>query len=100
MQNTQISTPDLTTSKVATHKVTGGKTKTKTQTKLQTVVTLLRRKKGATIDELTKATGWQPHSVRSLISGTIKKKMYFNVVAGKDQNSQMRYRIATGKGAK
>ena len=29
-----------------------------------TIVELLRRKEGATLADLTKATGWQPHSVR------------------------------------
>ena len=32
------------------------------------VIALLQRKDGATMDELRHATGWQPHTVRGLIS--------------------------------
>ena len=34
---------------------------------------LLARSKGATVADLTEATGWQPHSVRALLSGMRKK---------------------------
>ena len=63
------------------------------------MITLLRRKKGASIAELAKATGWQHHSVRGLISGTIKKKLLFNVATEKGGKSGTRYRIVTTKGA-
>ena len=36
-------------------------------TKQALLINLLKRKKGATIDEAVKATGWQPHSVRGAI---------------------------------
>jgi uncharacterized protein DUF3489 len=39
------------------------------------ILDLLRRDGGATIAEVAHATGWQPHSVRGAISGTIKKKL-------------------------
>ncbi|MEO9826803.1 MAG: DUF3489 domain-containing protein [Paracoccaceae bacterium] len=34
---------------------------------------MLRRKNGASIDEIVKATDWQPHSARAMISGLKKK---------------------------
>ena len=40
---------------------------------------LLRRKDGATLAEIAKATDWQTHSIRGFISGTITKKMGFKV---------------------
>lgn len=43
--------------------------------KLGLLVGLLRRPEGAGIDELTAATGWQPHSVRGAISGAVKKNL-------------------------
>ena len=42
--------------------------------KLEVMITLLRRPKGATLLELMEATGWQRHSVHGTLSGTIKKK--------------------------
>lgn len=42
--------------------------------KLDTIITLLKRPKGATMEEMMEATGWQRHSVHGTLSGTIKKK--------------------------
>jgi Protein of unknown function (DUF3489) len=42
---------------------------------------LLRRPDGASLGELTKATGWQPHSVRGFLSGTVKAKMRLKITA-------------------
>jgi len=39
------------------------------------ILDLLKRPGGALLKELTKATGWQPHSVRGFLSGTLRKKM-------------------------
>ena len=44
-------------------------------TKQDSLVALLKRPTGATLDELCKKTGWQPHSVRGAIAGTVKKKL-------------------------
>jgi hypothetical protein len=43
--------------------------------------------------QLRKATGWQAHSVRGLLSGTLKKKMGLRVVSSKLQDGQRTYRI-------
>ena len=51
--------------------------------KLGKLVALLKRPKGATIADLTKATQWQAHSVRGAISGTIKKKLKLTVLSEK-----------------
>ena len=42
--------------------------------KLDVIITLLKRPKGATLEEMIEATGWQRHSVHGTLSGTIKKK--------------------------
>jgi len=41
--------------------------------KISKVVSLLKRKEGATLDQLVKATGWQKHTVRASLTGLKKK---------------------------
>ncbi|WP_295314919.1 DUF3489 domain-containing protein [Roseobacter sp.] len=43
-------------------------------TKLQIILNLLSRDSGAALDDLCKATGWQSHSVRGAMAGTLKRK--------------------------
>ena len=43
------------------------------QTKQATIQDLLRRADGASIDDLTLATGWQAHSVRAALTGLRKR---------------------------
>lgn len=61
-------------------------------TKLATVLEMLRRPKGVTIAEVGKSTGWQHHSVRGLISGTIKKKLNLTLTSEQIDGNR-RYRI-------
>ena len=51
--------------------------------KLAAVVAMLRRKEGATIEQLVKATGWQAHSVRGAMSGALKKKLGLTIASVK-----------------
>jgi hypothetical protein len=62
-------------------------------TKQALLVELLRRKEGATIAEAVKATGWQPHSVRGAISGTLKKKLGLAVTSDKVEGRGRIYRV-------
>ena len=61
--------------------------------KTATVVALLERKDGATLAEVMKATGWQAHSVRGFISGTLGKKMGLSVESAKGENGQRTYSL-------
>lgn len=45
----------------------------KRSTKAETVLTLLKRPEGATLDELVAATGWLPHTTRAAMTGLKKK---------------------------
>lgn len=51
--------------------------------KMASMIAMLRRSGGASIDALAKATGWQVHSVRGAISGTLKKKLGLAVISDK-----------------
>ena len=58
------------------------------------VLDLLRRPDGATLKEIMKATGWQPHSVRGFISGTLGKKMGLTVESTKREDGERVYSLA------
>jgi hypothetical protein len=66
-------------------------------TKQALLLDLLQRKQGATIAEAAKATGWQAHSVRGAISGTLKKKLGLTVDSTKVDKRGRVYRIVTGR---
>ena len=57
------------------------------------VLDLLRRKGGATLAEIAKATDWQNHSIRGFISGTLGKKMGLTVESTKNDAGQRSYKI-------
>ena len=56
------------------------------------VLNLLKRSGGATLKELTKATGWQSHSVRGFLSG-VGKKMGLKVTSTKAEDKDRRYSV-------
>ena len=43
-------------------------------TKLDHLAALLERREGATLAEMMSATGWQPHSVRGALAGSLKRR--------------------------
>ena len=55
------------------------------------VLELLKRPHGATLKELMKATGWQPHSVRGFLSGTVGKKMGLAITSTKGEDGERSY---------
>ena len=61
--------------------------------KKDAVIALLHRPGGATLNELMTATGWQAHSVRGFISGTLRKKLDLTVTAAKNPAGEQSYRI-------
>ncbi|WP_339862493.1 DUF3489 domain-containing protein [Thalassospira alkalitolerans] len=58
------------------------------------LIEMLKRPKGATIQQVVDATGWLPHTVRGAIAGAIKKKLGLNVVSEKIEGVGRVYRIA------
>jgi hypothetical protein len=61
--------------------------------KLATIIAMLRKTPGASISALCDATGWQAHSVRGAMSGTLKKKLGLKVESVKRDGVRF-YRIA------
>ena len=57
------------------------------------VLDLLQRSGGATTEELIKATGWQAHSVRGFISGTLGKKMGLQIESAKREDGARVYTL-------
>ena len=81
------------TKKIATPPATDSKITAKAaprETKINQIIKLLKRKDGATLDQLVKATGWQPHTTRAAITG-LKKKGY--TIEREVVDGTSRYRI-------
>lgn len=58
------------------------------------VIDMLKREKGATNEEIQKATDWQAHSIRGFISGNLVKKMGLKVETIERENGARAYHIA------
>lgn len=58
------------------------------------VIELMDRKGGATLQEITKFTDWQKHTVRGFVSGMLVKKLKLKVESTKDEAGVRSYAIA------
>jgi Protein of unknown function (DUF3489) len=76
-----------------THKPARSKT-ARADTKQAKVIAMLQRVGGTTVDEIADITGWQAHTVRGMISGTLKKKLGLDVVSSKQRRGRV-YLIVT-----
>ena len=63
--------------------------------KTETILGLMKRSGGTTLKEIMEATGWQSHSVRGFISGTLGKKMGLTVTSTKAEDGERTYSIKT-----
>ena len=80
--------------KVAAGTVEAKPAKPRVGTKQTQLIALLETPTGASLDEIVAATGWQAHTVRGAISGTLKKKLGLAVVSEKIEGRGRVYRIA------
>src|SRR5437879_2597598 len=69
---------------------------TRAGTKQDAVIKLLSQPKGTTIAAITRATGWQQHSVRGFFAGVVRKKLGLKLVSDKTDSERL-YRIVAGK---
>jgi hypothetical protein len=67
---------------------------TRAGSKRAQILELLKQPEGATLKDIMSATGWQAHSVRGFISGTLGKKMGLSVISTKNEGGERVYRIA------
>jgi hypothetical protein len=75
----------------ATEKPTADEPK---QSKQQIMIDLLKREEGATLHQLSAATGWQKHSVHGAMAGVLKKKLGLTIASDKNRDGERIYRIA------
>ena len=80
----------MTVSDLKTHKVDKPKPRASKVTRPAQLRKLLNRKSGATIAQLQKAFGWQPHTARAAISAQRKAGCE---IARSDTNNGSVYRI-------
>ena len=62
-------------------------------TKQAMLIAMLQGPEGATLEEITSATQWQPHSARGAMSGALGKKLGFMVTSAKEIGRGRVYRI-------
>jgi hypothetical protein len=76
----------------------GGEHHAERITKHDRVLELLSQRNGTTIPEIMEATGWQQHSVRGFLAGTVQKKLGFTLTSSKIEGDLRRYKIDTKRG--
>jgi len=63
-------------------------------TKLAAIIDAMRHPGGAIIAQMMTSTGWQAHTVRSAISGMVRKRLGYEVVTARGgADGQLAYRI-------
>ena len=89
--------PDpMESSDASRHAAEAGKAPPREGSKLASVMALLRRSEGATINVLTKATGWLPHTTRAAITGV--RKRGYSVVLDRGAEGASVYRLSDAQG--
>lgn len=83
-QDTEIAAPDWSLEPAAK--------RCKKSSKSEAIVKMLTRGRGATLTEVTVATGWQPHSARAFLSGLRKRGLL--LVREERKNGDQAYHIA------
>jgi hypothetical protein len=69
------------------------KKETRSGSKTEVIVDLMKQPGGTTLQAIMAATSWQAHSVRGFISGTVGKKMGLRVVSTRSKDGARRYSV-------
>jgi hypothetical protein len=94
--------PESTTKRIASQRpkavseasgVNDIETHRKTGNRSNAILALLKQPEGTTLDAIMQFIGWQAHSVRGFISGTVRHKMGLNVISTRDESGVRTYRI-------
>jgi hypothetical protein len=64
-------------------------------TKQAKVIAMLKRPAGATVEQIVKATDWQPHTVRGFFAGALKKRLGIEVTSEATEEGKRVYGIAS-----
>ncbi len=67
--------------------------RTRDNSKQATVISMLKRPEGATIEQIVDVTSWQAHTVRGTFAGTFKKKLGLTITSTKEVGAQRIYKI-------
>lgn len=92
MSRAKKTTPEADLTSTALPLTPGAELPARNTSKLETLVALLQSPEGATIAALCDATGWQSHSIRGAMAGSLKRKGYA-ITSTKAAEAPRRYRI-------
>ncbi len=62
--------------------------------KQSVLIDLMKRPEGATLPQMVEATGWQAHTVRGCMAGTLKKKLGLTIESVKESGGERFYRVS------
>ena len=67
--------------------------RTRDHSKQATVIALLSRPEGATLAQITEATGWRAHTSRGFLAGAVKKRLGLQLTSEKPEGGVRIYRV-------
>ena len=85
--------PSERKSKARSSKPAKQKREPRTDTKQAQLIAMLKRAKGATVEEIAEELDWQHHTVRGAMAGALKKKLGLKIVSEKSPTRGRIYRI-------